>query len=60
MQKMLESGMVPKEEGYCIDLYNMCVQKDVFVTVTTRVDQCNHYWVTVEDEQDNRSEGSRP
>lgn len=34
--------------GQCIDLYNQTVWEDVFVTITTRVDQCNHYWVTIE------------
>lgn len=33
--------------GQCIDLYNQQVWQDIFVTITTRVDQCNHYWVTV-------------
>lgn len=52
MSKLLESGKLPIRGGQCIDLYNMCVWQDVFVTITTRVDQCNHYWVT-EYEEDN-------
>lgn len=46
MRKLLESTP-PSRVGQCLDLYNMAVWDDVFVTVTTRVDQCNHYWVTV-------------
>lgn len=47
MQKLMESGVIPLRGGQCLDLYNQVVCGDVFVTVTTRVDQCNHYWVTI-------------
>ena len=46
MEYMLASGMVMAKDGQCIDLYNQKVADDIFVTITTRVDQCNHYWVT--------------
>lgn len=46
MYQMLASGVVMAKDGQCIDLYNQKVADDVFVTITTRVDQCNHYWVT--------------
>ena len=46
MEKMFESGLLEFRGGQCIDLYNMQVLSDVFVTVTTRIDQCNHYWTT--------------
>ena len=47
MSQMLESHKVTNMGGgQCIDLYNQQVYDDVFVTVTTRIDQCNHYWVT--------------
>ena len=46
MEYMLASGMVMAKDGQCIDLYNQKVADDIFVTITTRVDQCNHYCVT--------------
>lgn len=47
MKKLLQSGILPIRSGVCIDLYNQAVLDEVFVTITTRVDLCNHYWVTV-------------
>lgn len=39
--------------GQFIDLYNQQVYKDIAGTITTRVDQCSRYWITViEDEED--------
>ena len=49
MQKMLESGIVPKRGGVCIDLYNQQIHDEAFVSITTRIDQCNHYWITTEE-----------
>ena len=49
MKTLLQSGILPDRGGYCIDLYNQTVWEDVFVTITTRIDQCNHYWVTTEE-----------
>ena len=46
MKNLLESGKVRIRGGQCLDLYNMQVWQDIFITITTRVDQCNHYWVT--------------
>lgn len=48
MKEVLKSGKVSKV-GQCIDLYNQEVIDDCFVTITTRVDTSNLYWVTVED-----------
>ena len=48
MKKMLQSGIVPIRGGYCIDLYNMQVHKDVHITITARYDDGNK-WVTVEE-----------
>lgn len=49
MITLLQSGnlRITGGGGQCIDLYNQQVWQDIFVTITTRVDQCNHYWVTV-------------
>ncbi len=53
MKQMLESGKVKLRGGCCIDLYNQNFQEDVFVSITTKVDSCNHYWVTeLKDEED--------
>lgn len=46
MVTLLQSGLVNRG-GQCIDLYNQAVHDDIFVSITTRIDQCNHYWVTV-------------
>ena len=45
MQNLIEKG-IPYRGGECIDLYNQRTYKGVFVAVTTRIDGCNHYWVT--------------
>lgn len=29
-----------------LDCYNQRLFYDVFPTVTTRIDHCNHYWIT--------------
>lgn len=47
MVMLLQSGKLAYKGGQCIDLYNQKVWQDVFVTITTRIDSCNHYWVTV-------------
>ena len=47
MRRLIESGQIPMRGGLCIDLYNQAVYPE-FVTITTRIDQCNHYWVTVD------------
>ena len=46
MLKLIESGKIALHGGQCIDLYNQQVRNEVFVTVTTRIDHCNHYYVT--------------
>lgn len=46
MAKMLSSEKVKFRGGQCIDLYNQKVYGDIFVTIITKVNQCNHYWVT--------------
>lgn len=48
MKALLESGQVNKV-GQCIDLYNLNVVDDIFVTITAKVHSSNLYWVTVED-----------
>lgn len=41
-----QDGVVVDRGGQCIDLYNQKVYDDIFVTIITKVNQCNHYWVT--------------
>ena len=45
MRTMLDSG-VPFKHGIQFDLYNQSYSTDISVTITTRVNNCNHYWVT--------------
>ena len=33
------------EHADMLDCYNQQVMKNVSVTITTRIDHCNHYWV---------------
>ena len=33
------------EHADMLDCYNQQVMKNVSVTITTRLDHCNHYWV---------------
>ena len=46
MLQMFDSGKLSFRGGQFIDLYNQCVLDNICITVTTRIDQCNHYWVT--------------
>lgn len=48
MKALLESDQVNKV-GQCIDLYNLNVVDDIFVTITAKVHSSNLYWITVED-----------
>lgn len=48
MATIIQSGKIIRG-GQCIDLYNQAVYDDVFVCITTRVNDSNHYWVTVEE-----------
>lgn len=33
------------EHADMLDCYNQSVLKDIAITITTRIDHCNHYWV---------------
>ncbi len=46
MQKVIEDGKIRCKGGQCIDLYNQQVHENVFVSITTRVDTSNLYFVT--------------
>lgn len=46
LQSLIDSGKVPFRGGVCLDCYNQQVFDKVFVTITTRIDNCNHYWIT--------------
>lgn len=45
MLNLIDKG-IPYRGGECIDLYNQRTYQGVFIAVTTRIDGCNHYWVT--------------
>ena len=44
-----------------LDCYNQSVLKDIAITITTRIDHCNHYWVVekVKYERGNDDSGKR-
>ena len=46
MKSLIDTG-IPYMAGICIDLYNQQVHDGVFVSITTRIDGCNHYWTTI-------------
>lgn len=46
LQRMIDNGVIPNKGGVWIDAYNQCVSIDICGTITTRIDHCNHYWVT--------------
>lgn len=46
MATVIEDGKIRCKGGQCIDLYNQQVHDDVFVSITTRVDTSNLYFVT--------------
>lgn len=37
--------MIPPQESVILDCYNQAVVKDVAITITTRIDACNHYYL---------------
>lgn len=46
MKTMMDSGKINRG-GQFIDLYNQTVYDGYGAAITTRIDSCNHYWVTV-------------
>lgn len=56
---MLGGGKIPFEHGVWIDCYNYSVNNKYAGTLTTRVDSCNHYYVTIIDEKDNSDKHGR-
>ncbi len=49
------------EHADMLDCYNQSVLKDIAITITTRIDHCNHYWVVekVKYERGNDDSGKR-
>lgn len=45
--KMLAEGKIPNKGGVFIDAYNQSINEEIAMTITTRVNTCNHYYVTV-------------
>ena len=43
--KMIREGKIPNR-GVFIDAYNQSINEDIAMTITTRVNTCNHYYVT--------------
>ena len=44
--KMIREGRIPNRGGVFIDAYNQSINEDIAMTITTRVNTCNHYYVT--------------
>ena len=49
LMKMIAEGRIPSMGGVFIDAYNQTINQDIAMTITTRVNTCNHYYVTVEE-----------
>ena len=49
------------EHADMLDCYNQSVLKDIAITITTRIDHCNHYWAVekVKYERGNDDSGKR-
>lgn len=43
--KMIREERIPNR-GVFIDAYNQSINEDIAMTITTRVNTCNHYYVT--------------
>ena len=48
--KLIESGKVPIRGGVMLDCYNQRAVEDYSVTITTRINSANHYYVIDETE----------
>ena len=46
LQKMINAGIIPDRGGVFIDAYNQHINESIAMTITTRVNTCNHYYVT--------------
>jgi hypothetical protein len=44
--KMIREGKIPNRGGVFIDAYNQSINEDIAMTITTRANTCNHYYVT--------------
>ena len=57
----VQGGGGQLEHADMLDCYNQSVLKDIAVTITTRIDHCNHYWVVekVKYERGNDDSGKR-
>ena len=42
---LMDKGGGVLEHADMLDCYNQQVMKNVSVTITRRIDHCNHYWV---------------
>ena len=42
---LIDRGGGQLDHADMLDCYNQSVLKDIAITITTRIDHCNHYWV---------------
>ena len=54
--KLIESGKVPIRGGVMLDCYNQRAVEDYSVTITTRIDNANHYFVIEEDKRNGEND----
>jgi hypothetical protein len=59
--KMIREGKIPNRGGVFIDAYNQSINEDIAMTITTRTNTSNHYYVTDEYRQDDmpKQQGER-
>ena len=50
LRKLIKSGKVPIRGGVMLDCYNQRAVEDYSVTITTRINSANHYYVIEETE----------
>ena len=56
LMKLIESGKVPIRGGVMLDCYNQRAVEDYSVTITTRIDNANHYFVIEEDKRNGEND----
>ena len=54
--KLIESGKVPIRGGVMLDCYNQRAVEDYSVTITTRINSANHYYVIEEDKRNGEND----
>ena len=56
LRKLIKSGKVPIRGGVMLDCYNQRAVEDYSVTITTRINSANHYYVIEEDKRNGEND----